>query len=253
MNDEQEARTKLVQVKDIQRNPDYQIRGKLDRGTIHRYATAYKQGSELPPITVAKVGQGLLLVDGWHRLYAMASLGWNAVEVEIIETTERDALWLAASANLNHGLPLKSREYRKAFKAYIRAGQNRLPGGRLKSYRDIATDLGGHKSHGTIRNWMRRDFPRTFERMGGNEEAHGGKGLPEKEEAPTMKEAAEEYLDMAYAAIRSIKSEEERTAIADRLGKMATDIWDGKLQEPEQLDSWDHFSGSGEALVTADF
>lgn len=64
---------------------------------------------------------------------------------------------MAASANLTHGPPLKSSEVRAAFRVYIQTKQHRKGKGRLKSFREMAQELG--RSHNTIRNWMTEDFP----------------------------------------------------------------------------------------------
>jgi hypothetical protein len=121
----------------------------------------------MPPIKVALIEDARVVVDGWHRLAALEKIGRYEVEGEIVKATAREALWLAAQANLEHGLPLKSPEIRAAFRAYIRAQQHRGPRGNLKSYRQIAQELGGVRRYTTIRNWMKKDFRKIFDAMGG--------------------------------------------------------------------------------------
>ena len=53
------------------------------------------------------------------------------------------------------------------FRAFVKAKQHRKPNGRLKSYREIAAEIGGTKSHNTINNWMREDYPAIARAMGG--------------------------------------------------------------------------------------
>ena len=153
-----------IKITDILKDKRYQVRKKLDAGRVQSYRSSYAAEVDLGPIKVAHVGRTLILVDGWHRITALQSLGIDAVEAEIIKATEKEALWLAAQANLMHGLPLKSSEMRKVFKAYMRSGMYRKNRRSFKSFREIAIELGGSKHHTTIRLWMRKDFPKTAAR-----------------------------------------------------------------------------------------
>lgn len=164
-----------VSINQIARDAKFQVRKRLNEATVKRYENNYRAGRTMPPVKIALVKDVPVLVDGWHRLKALENLGKAHVEAEVQKTTRREALWLAASANLSHGLPLKSAELRAVFRAYIRSDQHVLTNGRLKSYREIAADLG--KPHGTIYNWMRKDFPRVAAKLSGD--AGGTGGLPE--------------------------------------------------------------------------
>lgn len=102
----------------------------------------------------------LYLVDGWHRVAAAIRRGEQIIDAVITDGTLREARWLAASANLTHGLPLTRAEKRRAFNAYVETGQHR-DGARYKSYGDIWRELAGiARTHSTIRNWMREDHPK---------------------------------------------------------------------------------------------
>jgi hypothetical protein len=154
------AVTQWVPVSSIVVSATYQMRNKVDPGTVRRYANVLKSGNDLPPITLAKINGVLHLVDGFHRLEAMTG---EEVEAVVIETTAREALWLAASANLKNGLPLKTKELKKVFRSYIRARRHYWKSGELKSYREIARELGGIRSYATIHSWMRKEFPKIAE------------------------------------------------------------------------------------------
>lgn len=125
----------------------------------------------MPPVKVAQINGAFILTDGWHRVAALESLGRGQVEalVEPVKS-EREVHWLAAKANTEHGLPLKSKEYRKVFRAFVSARKHRRADGSYKSYRDIAVEIGGARAHTTIRNWMEKDFPSVFRAMGGPDE-----------------------------------------------------------------------------------
>jgi hypothetical protein len=81
---------------------------------------------------------------------------------------QREAEWLAANGNTEHASPLKAKEYRRIFQAFVGAQKHHRVDGSLKSYREIAAEIGGARGYTTIRNWMRQDFPSVFRAMGGH-------------------------------------------------------------------------------------
>lgn len=187
-----------LNIADIVRREPFQIRSGLNLGTVKRYAGILKQGGTLPPVTVAEIvipgtapkgrpmkGFGdiregvLVLVDGFHRVEAHLLNGGHSVCAEVVPATKEEALWLGAKANLAHGLPLKMKDLRGVFRRYIHSKQHRKPHGELKSYREIAADLNGMRSHVTLRAWMRKDFPKLFKSMGRDDQAKAPGGLPD--------------------------------------------------------------------------
>ena len=155
----------------------FQVRSGLSMSAVTSYAAKYKAGGSMPPLRVARIidsGGVLALVDGFHRAAALKRLGRETATVEIVERTARGAKWEAASANLDHGVQLKSKEYLKVFRALVMAQQNRKENGSLMSYREIAAKIGGTKSHNTIHTWMKSYFPKTAEAMRGRESGETG-------------------------------------------------------------------------------
>lgn len=67
---------------------------------------------------------------------------------------------VAAQANCKHGLPLKPKEMRNVFKVYVGSRQHREANGWINSYRRMESDLGNRVSYNTLRNWMKKDFPK---------------------------------------------------------------------------------------------
>ena len=172
--------TRTVAIRDLVRDPSFQVRQGTDEGTVLRYANVLAEGLFLPPIKAAMVNGALVLVDGWHRVAAHERRGIKDIEAEVVEATAGEAQWMAAAANLAHGLPLRKAEIRTAFRAMIKAGQHiakpitgvMLPGS-LVSYRDLAKLLGGLVRHNTLIAWMGQDFPRIARRMHGSEAGEG--------------------------------------------------------------------------------
>ncbi len=157
-----------VKLSDVVAREAWQVRAKTYEETVKTYYAIYKRDMDtLPPILVAEVNGTLLLVDGWHRLEALKLLGCETASVVLFKATEEEAQWRAASANLTHGLPLKARELRNVFKAYVKAKQHRRRGRGIKSYREMAADLGNRVSYNTVRNWMRSFYPAIFTQLSG--------------------------------------------------------------------------------------
>lgn len=215
-------------INQIARDAKFQVRNKLNEATVKRYENNYRSGREMPPVKVALVNNVPILVDGWHRLRALENLGKAHVEAEVQKASRREALWMAASANLDHGLPLKSGELRAVFRAYIRANRHVLPKGNLKSYREIAADLG--KPHGTIYNWMKKDFPRVADQLSGDEGGIGG--LPEE-----PLEAASAHVAAARVAMAKLTAAFSGTSDADERGTIIDEL-DAALSQMRGSGNW---------------
>jgi len=111
-----ESNIDLVEIDQITKDPSFQVRNSLSEPQIKRYMEVLRTGGALPPIKVAVVEKMLILVDGWHRLAAFEALGKRNVPVEFITASKKEVGWLAAEANLTHGVPLKRGEYRSVYK-----------------------------------------------------------------------------------------------------------------------------------------
>lgn len=156
-----------VLICNIVKDERFQIRNKMNLQQVTQYKKAIRANnmeSPFPPIHLARKDGFLYLVDGWHRLAAMERVKLTRVTAIITEvTTDGEIEWLTATGNLTHGLPLKPRERRKVFNAYIDTRQHIKADGGLKSYREIAQELKGSTTHTTIRNWMLKDYPELAE------------------------------------------------------------------------------------------
>jgi len=211
-------------------------RSKLDEPTVNRYINIYKLGRKMPHVRVAKIRKGLVLVDGWHRIAALEMLGETSVSVEIVETNEKEAHYMAAMANIGHGLPLKSTEVREVFRAYMRAGKYLTKDEtwleeELKSYRKIAAEIGGLKSYSTIRSWMKADFPKTTRQYGSEETRKGKGGLPDNMEN-TFGIMAVKSLDEALAYFRCNSNEASRSKIIEYTEVVLKEMKKDKSVEP---------------------
>ncbi|MDH4463120.1 MAG: ParB/RepB/Spo0J family partition protein [Acidovorax sp.] len=211
------ATTQQVPIADIIRRPGWQVRRGLTVSTIDRYAATYKAGGSMAPVTLARVGGVLLLIDGAHRLEALQQTGREVVEAVVNTMTETQAEWAAASANLEHGLPLKKAELREVFRHYIATGQHRIKRGRVKSLRDIAKELPG-VGYVTVRSWLMKDHPELYRKSyaGSGAEGHSHGGQMEVKR-PTQRErdlqACEEHIKQ-LTGLMAIISRADRERVA---------------------------------------
>lgn len=215
--------TRTVHVQRIRRDWKYQVRRKLDAAQVDKLAGVYLSGRPVQPIKVALVKGSMvpILIDGWHRVAALEKIGRDTTTAEVIETTEREATWLAAAANLEHGLPLKSGELRSVFRSYVRARKHITSKGKFKSYRDIAPEIG--KPANTIHRWMHEDFPQVAAKMGGDENFKGKGGLAELPARPLPSVAnTQAALQVAlenFKAVQCPRARGDLIALAERVAE----------------------------------
>lgn len=217
------AITHQVPLADIVKRPGWQVRKGLSAGTVDRYAAIFKAGSDMDPVTLAQVGDVLVLIDGAHRIEAQRGLGRDTVEATVTKMTEAQAEWAAASANLEHGQPLKKAELREVFRHYIATGQHRTGRGKVKSLRDIARDIPG-VTHGTVRNWLQAGFPDLYRKSyaGSGAEGHSHGGLVEVKR-PTQRDldlqATEVHIKQAAALVSLLPRKADRAKVASLLAQ----------------------------------
>lgn len=202
-----------VIIRRVKKDQRFQMRKKTDPSTIKRYVAIYQAEKSMPPVKIGLIKGVPFLIDGWHRLAALEQLGEETASALVIECGEQQALWLAASANLEHGLPLKATELRAVFRALVRAKKHRDARGRLLSYRDIGQIIG--KPHTTIRNWMMKDFPKIAAGYGGDEGFVGKGGLQELVTPNPSLQDATEAIASALNTYRSIECPVLRNTIIE--------------------------------------
>lgn len=113
------------------------------------------------------------------------------------------------------------------FKAYVRARQHYDAKGRLKSYRDIASEIGGTRGHTTIRNWMISDFPKIAQAMGGAEPAGEGGLVPVPHPEEEVLDAGLRGVANAAAAARSLRDPIRRGQLINKLTNALTVAQEG--------------------------
>jgi len=207
---------------DIIKNPEWQLREKLNATRVKHYRSVYKSGATMPPITLADIKGKLYLIDGWHRCEAQIELGWSHFDATIMPMSKSEAQWKAASANLTHGESYKKPERKKAFNVFISTKQNKAAGGKLMSYREMAVAFGGDPSHVTIRKWVKDDHPLLFKAL----EKHKGDWSPDmlsSKTGPTEEQLLLERLHSLFVDVvalsKSIESSAGRTSLNSMTAK----------------------------------
>lgn len=106
----------------------FQTRLSMNEEAVKEYAEAMQNGAVFPPITVVQIMAAseevrpYLLVDGYHRVEAMKSLGIEETEAIVTEGDRALALSAALKVNANHGLRRTNADKRHALEI---AWQNR--------------------------------------------------------------------------------------------------------------------------------
>lgn len=150
---------KLLNIKGIRLSSEFQPRGGVVGTTVKQYADVIRAEGALPPIVVWQARQDYLyVIDGFHRLAAHEQAGESEIEAYVLTgINKKEALQIAALANLSHGKPLTKAEKRDAFRMFINAGGHMGKDDELLSYRELAKKLGMASS--SLQRWMRTDFP----------------------------------------------------------------------------------------------
>lgn len=234
------APTKKLRIASLTVLASEQVRKEfLHEPTVRRYVDQLRRGVDLGPIRVAHVQPDkrtrkalrklrpdlakplMLVVDGFHRTEAHKRLGRTHVDAKVAAMGLHEARWYGAQANLTHGRQLRNADYRRLFHAFIDAGKHRTADGHLLSLRDIATELGGTKSHCTIRLWMQKDFPRIARLYAREDEPDQG-GLRDTP-APTQGDPMHETVDALNGITQTAcaMSPENRLHIAEMMEKLA--------------------------------
>lgn len=175
---EKTIKPKSIPLRDVEALEEMQPRLRLNHDAVRRYKTKLRQDTSsepFPPILVMDrgptyEGPRFVVVDGHHRLLAHQETNQKKIRARVVEVELKTAKLLAVLANLKHGVPLKSEDYREGFRRYVEAGANVNEDGSLQSYREIRTGLGGFKSPQTLMRWMKIEYPETAAEMAHRED-----------------------------------------------------------------------------------
>ena len=94
---------KSVNLKDIRIDGGTQFREEVDQNLVKEYKDSMLGGNEFPLIKTTFDGSNYWLWDGFHRYFAMESMGLKQVDVDYKPGSQEDAQDYALGANGKHG------------------------------------------------------------------------------------------------------------------------------------------------------
>ncbi len=104
----------------IKVDPEVVPRDSKSSEVVQRYADVIRRGGELPRPVVFFDGKTNWLADGLYRLRAHKDLELENIVCDLRKGSREDAIWYAAGANREHGMPLTSAEKRRAAENVLR-------------------------------------------------------------------------------------------------------------------------------------
>ncbi len=253
-----------VPTTDIVEDPNLKAREETGPPTVLRYRDAMQAGAKFPPLTVARVGGVLCLVDGFHRLKAVRRLGARMVPVTMLQdgATSDDAFFAAVTANLTHGRGLSREERRAAFRRYLDTGRHLYrrttrsgkPTGRMlvKSLREMAADFGGGFSHMTVKGYLAAMAPDILRRIGkpagrrGDDQEAAAEDTARQDAARLVELVATKVGETVAAATQGLASlppdiaQETRGRLGETLGGGLADLLSGAGVAPKMPSSPGH-------------
>lgn len=90
----------------------------VDPKHVKKLAAVEDAGEMLPPVDVARIGDALYLIDGFHRMALWRAAGAVAVEANVARMTRRDAFLHSLKVNTMHGLNYKSKDKAASLQRY---------------------------------------------------------------------------------------------------------------------------------------
>lgn len=111
--------TAEVLLTQITRDPAMQSRASIDVAVVEEYAQAVREGVDFDPVDLVQGDGATWLVDGWHRTLAYEKAGAVKIPAVIRRGSRIDAIALACSANVKHGLKRTNEDKRRTVRLYL--------------------------------------------------------------------------------------------------------------------------------------
>lgn len=92
----------IIDLKDIKVLKNYSPRKEVNSEAISNYKENYELGDDLPPLIIQK--EEKILVDGFHRYFALKELGKETAEVKLLDIPKNEIRAEAIRRNRKHGV-----------------------------------------------------------------------------------------------------------------------------------------------------
>lgn len=142
-----------VSLDQISFNISFQPRTLTDARTVKEYRVAMKTGAVFPPVLLGQVPgdeRGYRIIDGWHRLAALRTVGFRETAAHVFMVSEDQYRAACLACNLTHGRRL-SRHEREAYLVELHS----LDEVQGMSARGLAAHTNGTFSKSAINNWRK--------------------------------------------------------------------------------------------------
>jgi len=110
---------KMVNTKDIRIDGGTQFREEINQNLVKEYKQDMQNGDVFPPIMCAFDGSTYWLAKGFHRYFAMESMGLKQIEIVYKPGSQEDAQDWALGDNAEHGLRRSTQTKRNQVEAAI--------------------------------------------------------------------------------------------------------------------------------------
>jgi hypothetical protein len=123
-NNDMNTKSQRIEISKINLALSVQVRAGKSQDAVDDYAEAMEAGRELPPIQVVKIGQDLILADGFHRVEAAKKAGLKSVLAQVVIGDKAKALEIALESNRAHGLRMSNEDKHRAVKLALEQWPN---------------------------------------------------------------------------------------------------------------------------------
>lgn len=110
---------KVLNLQSIRIDGGTQARTAINNDLVSDYAAAMSEGTRFPEIECYFDGVDHWLVDGFHRLHSMLTLGKASAPVMVFNGTLRDAVLHSLGVNTGHGLRKSNDDKRKSVQTML--------------------------------------------------------------------------------------------------------------------------------------
>lgn len=186
-----EWKTETLRIADVRERGELQMRlGGVGLPHVRKMLEAVEQGAVLPPITVARIGELLCVVDGFHRLEVARRYGAEVIQARVAPMDLKAALADARRANAEHDLAKRrtNADRNNVWENYYSHGEHLDRHGICKGAGAIRVELGNLYSRERIRQKLKArgvelnneaDFPHGFKAYGGYDNDDEGEDFDE--------------------------------------------------------------------------